>query len=210
MLRAQFELRAITEPGQNVAPAAYANLIKACWILVDVIPCHPQLPFISASKSLELRSLSAEVKNEFSRITALAMHVPALDELRSQYLRLWECVPVKAPLPRPYKVSQNLDAWRIDGGEHVLFRRFALRKVMTSVTTSPCILLFLVHENAKAARLIAQDQSGDIVMATSFQEYVEFGYDGKFVTVDEEKFVLDHLQEVQVLCTMIEATNFTF
>ena len=208
LLRAQFELRTITEPEQSVAPAAYANLIKACWILIDVIPCHPQLPFISASKSFELQSLSAEVKKEFSRITALAMVVPALDELRSQNLRIWECVPVKAPLPRPYKVSQNLDAWRIDGGEEVLFRRFAFRKVMTSVTTSPCILLLLVHESAKAARLIAQDQYGDIFMATSFQEHVECRYDGQFVTVDEEKFVLDHLQEVQVLCTMIKATNF--
>ena len=210
-------IRDILEPGLTVAPEAYAALIKAGWILADVIPCHPQFPFISASKSSELQSLSAEVKNEFSRITALAMVVPALDQLSGQDLRLWESIPVKAPLLRPYKASQNLDAWRVDGGEHVLFRRFAFRE-LDSVTTSPCILLLLVHESAKAARLIAQDQYGDIIKAISFPELSVCGekdgvrlnrlWDPKSVIVGEEKFVLSHVQEAQVLCTMIEATTF--
>ena len=205
-------LRTITESEQSVAPAAYAALIKATWILIDVIPCHPQFPFISASKSSELQSLSAEVRNEFSRITALAMVVPALGELSSQHLRLWESVPLKAPILRPYKVSQNLDALRGDGGEQVLFRRFAFYKP-DSFTSSPCILLFLVHESAKAARLIAQDQYDGIVRAITFPDlrflnYVNRGEDGKSVMVGEEKFVLNHVREAQVLCNMIEATTF--
>ena len=216
LLRAQLVLRTIGEREQSVAPAAYADLIKAGWILADVIPCHPQFPFISASKSSELRSLSAEVKNEFSRVTTLAMVVPALDELCGQDLRLWESIPIKAPILRPYKVSQNLDAWRVDGGEHVLFRRFAFRE-LDAVTTSPCILLFLVHESAKAARLIAQDQYGDIVKAISFPEpsirkdvyrWENRRADPKSVMVGKEKFVLNHDQEAQVLSTMIEATTF--
>lgn len=224
LLRAQLVLRTITEPKQSVAPAAYADLIKAGWILADVIPCHPQFPFVSASKSSELRLLSDEVKNEFSRITALAMVVPALDALSSQDMRLWESIPVKAPPLRPYKDSQNLDAWRVDGGEHVLFRGFAFRE-LNAVTTSPCILLLLVHESAKAARLIAQDQYGDIIKAISSPElsvsspYLSVWdeedvyrsnrlWDPKSVIVCEEKFVLSHVHEAQVLCTMIEATNF--
>ena len=217
LLRAQLVLRTIGEREQSVAPVAYADLIKAGWILADVIPCHPQFPFISASKSSELRSLSAEVKNEFSRVTTLAMVVPALDELCGQDLRLWESIPVKAPILRPYKVSRNLDAWRVAGGEHVLFRRFAFRE-LDSVTSSPCILLLLVHESARAARLIAQDQYGDIVKAISFTELSvweeEDGVqsnrleDPKSVIVGEEKFVLSHVQDAQVLCTMIEATTF--
>ena len=207
LFRAQLDLHTIAEAEQTIPPAAYADLIKAGWILADVIPGHPQFPFISASKSSELQSLSAEVKNEFSRITALAMVVPALDELSSQELRLWESIPVKAPILRPYKVSQNLNGWRVDGGEYVLFRRFAFHE-LDSVTGSPCILLFLVHESAKAARLIAQDQYGDIVKAISFHEYVECGRDGESVTAGEEKFVLGHSLEAQVLYTMIETTNF--
>ena len=217
LLRAQLVLRTIGEREQSIAPAAYADLIKADWILADVIPCHPQFPFISAGKSSELRSLSAEVKNEFSRITTLAIVVPALDELCGQDLRLWESIPVKAPILRPYTVSQNLDAWRVDGGEHVLFRRFAFRE-LDAVTTSPCILLLLVHESAKAARLIAQDQYGDIVKAISFPELSVWEEDHrvrskrledpKSVIFGEEKFVLSHVHEAQILCTMIEATNF--
>ena len=216
LFRAQLVLRTIAEREQSVAPAAYADLIKAGWILADVIPCHPQFPFISASKGLELRSLSVEVKNEFSRVTALAMVVPALDELCGQDLRLWESIPVKAPILRPYKVSQNLDTWRVDGGEHVLFRRFAFRE-LDSVTSSPCILLLLVHESDRAARLIAQDQYGDIVKAISFPELSVWGeedgvqsnrLDPKSVIVGGEKFVLSHVQDAQVLCIMIEATTF--
>ncbi|KAK0513396.1 hypothetical protein JMJ35_004382 [Cladonia borealis] len=212
LLRAQLVLRAMSEPGLSVAPEAYAALIKAGWILADVIPCHPQFPFISASKSSELQSLSAEVKNEFSRITALAMVVPALDQLSGQDLRLWESIPVKAPLLRPYKASQNLDAWRVDGGEHVLFRRFAFRE-LDSITTSPCILLLLVDESARAARLIAHDQYGELMKAISFselpfREYVKSGDDGQSLMVGKEKFVLTQVQEAQVLCTMIEATTF--
>ena len=212
LYRAQLELHTIKGPGQSVAAAAYADLIKAGWILADVIPGHPQYPFISASKSSEIQSLSTEVKNEFSRITALAMVVPALGELSSQHLRLWESISIKAPILRPYKVSQDLNAWRADGGEHVLFRRFAFRE-MDLVTSSPCILLFLVHENAKAARLIAQDQYDEVVRAISFPDLsfpknVNRGEDGKSVMVGQEKFVLDHVQEAQVLCNMIEATTF--
>lgn len=212
LLRAQVVLRTITDPEQSVAPAAYAALIKATWILVDVVPCHPQFPFIPASKSSELQSLSAEVKDEFSRITALAMVVPSLDKLRSQDLRLWESIPVKAPLIRPYRVSQNLNEWRVDGGEHVLFRGFAFHEV-DLVTTSPCILSFLVHESAKAARLVAQDQYDGILRAIAFPDLqflknVNRGGDGKSVLVGKEKFVLGHVQEAQVLCNMIEAATF--
>ena len=213
LLRAQLDLRTITKSEQSVAPATYADLIKAAWILVDVIPCHPQYSLIPASKSSELQLLSAEVKNEFSRITALAMVVPALDGLRNQDLRLWESISVKAPLIRPYKDSQNLDAWRVDGGEHVLFRGFAFRE-LASGTTSACILLLLVHESAKAARLIAQDQYGDITKAISFPELSikidvwDRSEESESVIVGKEKFVLSDVQDVQVLRTMIEATTF--
>ena len=216
LLRARLELRTIREPEHNVAPAAYANLIKAAWILADLIPCHPQFPFISATKSSELQLLSAEVKNEFLRIATSAMGFPTLDELRSQELRIWESMPVKAPILRPYKGSQDLDAWRIDGGERVLFRRFALY-TSDSATTSPCILLFLVHESAKAARLVAQDQYGDILKAILLPKsevppytdiHLNYREDGDSVVFGKGKFVLNHVQEARVLWNMVEATIF--
>ena len=216
LLRSQLELRSIIAPEQSVSPAAYADLIKAGWILADVIPCHPQFPFISASTSSELRSLSAEVKNEFSKITALAMVVPALSELSSLDLRLWESIPLKSPILRPCKVSQNLDAWTVDGGEHVLFRGFAFYESDSGIR-SPCILFFLVHENAKAARLVAQDQNGDIVKAISLSELLSprnnlirlvDRKDKDSVVFGKENLLLNHVQEAQVLWNMAEATSF--
>ena len=215
LYRAQLELHTIKDPGQSVAVAAYANLIKAGWILADVIPGHPQYSFISASRGSEIGSLSTEVKNEFSRITALAMVVPALGELSSQHLRLWESIPDKAPILRPCKGSQDFKTWRADGGEHVLFRAFASHSA-DQFPSKRCILLFLVHENAKAARLVVQDQYGDIVMAISIHKHVNLDHPGIFqpvpdstcVYVNEQRFILDCLQEAKVLRTMIEATEF--
>jgi len=53
------ELYAISESGQAVPSQAYANLIKASWILVDVIARHPQQPFFDRNTQSEVLLLSA-------------------------------------------------------------------------------------------------------------------------------------------------------
>jgi len=44
---------------QCVPVSAYANLIKASWILIDIIAGHPQLPFFTSSTHFEVQLLSA-------------------------------------------------------------------------------------------------------------------------------------------------------
>jgi hypothetical protein len=43
----------------TVPPPAYVNLIKASWILIDIITGHPQLPFFDSSTHFDVQLLSA-------------------------------------------------------------------------------------------------------------------------------------------------------
>ena len=209
LLRSQMEFYAVTVPQQKVPLAAYANLIKASWILVDIIACHPQVPFIKASTHSEVQLLSAELKNEFSRLSALRSIVPDLSELEGQDLRIWE-TQARGPLLRPHKDPRRLDEWTVDGGEQVLFQRFALCKLHVLTDSLPCILLFLVGGDGRSARLVAQNQNGAIVMTVSFQTSVQTLESDSSVTVNNEQITFNTVQDAQHLGCLIEATNFYY
>jgi len=53
------ELYATPALNQAVTLSAYTNLIKASWILIDVIACHPQLSFLNSNMHYEVQLLSA-------------------------------------------------------------------------------------------------------------------------------------------------------
>ena len=209
LLRSQMELYAVTVPQQKVPLAAYANLIKASWILVDIIACHPQVPFIKASTHSEVQLLSAELKNEFSRLSVLQSIVPDLSELEGQDLRIWE-TQARGPLLRPHKDPRRLDEWTVDGGEQVLFQRFALCKLHVLTDSLPSILLFLVGGDGRSARLVAQNQNGAIVMTVSFQNSVKTLESDSSVTVNNEQITFNSVQDAQHLGCLIEATNFYY
>lgn len=209
LLRSQMELYTISEPKKKIPLAAYANLIKASWILVDIIACHPQVPFIAASTHSEVQLLSAELMNEFSRLSVLDSIVPDLTELEGQDLRMWE-IQARGLLLRPHKDSQKLDEWTVDGGEQVLFHKFALCELQALTESLPCILLFLVHGDGRSARLVAQNQNGSVIMAVAFQKRVEANEFGSSITVNDEKITFTTVQDAQFLGCLIEATNFYY
>ena len=209
LLRSQMELYAVTVTQQKVPLAAYTNLIKASWILVDIIACHPQVPYSKANTHSEVQLLSAELKNEFARLSALQLIVPDLSELEGQDLRIWE-TQERGPLLRPQKDSRRLDEWTVDGGEQVLFQRFALCKLHVLTESLPCILLFLVRGNGQSARLVAQTQNGAIIMAVSFQTPVQTLESGSSVEVNGEKISFNTVQDAQHLGCLTEATNFYY
>ena len=209
LLRSQMELYAVSEPKKKVPLAAYANLIKASWILVDIIACHPQVPFIAASTHSEVQLLSAELKNEFSRLAMLDSIIPDLSELEGQDLCIWE-IQARGPLLRPHKDSRKLDEWTVDGGEQVLFQRFALCELHALTESLPCIFLFLVHGDGRSGRLVAQNQNGSVIMAVAFQKRVEANDSGSSITVNDEKITFTTVQDAQFLGCLIEATNFYY
>jgi hypothetical protein len=57
--QSQMELYTTSAPNQAITLSAYTNLVKASWILVDVIACHPQLTFLDSSMHYEVQLLSA-------------------------------------------------------------------------------------------------------------------------------------------------------
>lgn len=59
LLRAQMELYNVMKPGQDIPLGPHTSLIKASWILVDIIACHPQVPFLSTNSRAEVQILSA-------------------------------------------------------------------------------------------------------------------------------------------------------
>ncbi len=209
LLRSQMELYTVSEPKKEVPLAAYANLIKASWILVDIIACHPQVPFIAASTHSEVQFLSAELKAEFSRLSTLDSIVPDLSELEGQDLRIWE-TQVRGPLLRPYKDSGGVNQWSVKGGEQVLFQRFAMCELHALTESLPCIIFFLVHGDGKSARIVAQNQNGSIILAVSFQKLVVVGEVGSSVTVNVEKITFTTVSDAHFLACLIEATNFYY
>ena len=209
LLRAQMELYAVTVPQQKVPLAAYTNLIKASWILVDIVACHPQVPFIKASTHSEVQLLSAELKNEFSRLSDLQSLFPDLSELEGQDLQIWE-TQARGPLLQPHKDSRRPDEWTVDGGEQVLFQRFALCKLQVLTESLPCILLFLVSEGGQSARIVIQNQNGAIMMAVSFQTPVQILESDSSVSIKDEKIAFNTIQDAQHFGCLVEATNFYY
>lgn len=174
LMRSQMELYTVSELGQEVPLAAYTSL-KASWILIDIIACHPQVPFLSAKTHTEVQILSAEIKTEFQRLRRLEAAIPEPKDLESQDLRIWES-QTRGPLLRPHRGlmrsdnSRSQDKWRVEGGEEVLFQGFAKLKIQALPETIPCIILFLVNEEWNDTRIWAQSQNGSVVFANSFEK----------------------------------------
>ena len=211
LLRSQMELYSILTAKQNVPLGAYINLIKASWIVVDIIACHPQVSLIAASKFAEVQLLSAELKNQFSRLESLESVFPDLGDLEGQDLRIWE-TPNKGLKIRPRNSLRSPDGGVVDGGEQILFQRFAICKLRTLAEALPSILLLLVRQDTKDARLVAQDQNGSILMAVALKGLAYSHRDASnSVKFNDEQVTFTNALDPYDLCTLLEAINtYTF
>ena len=113
---------------------------------------------MTATTHLEVQSLSAELKSELSKITALDCIIPPLSELEDQDFRIWE-TPTNDTLLRPLKLVATPSEWALESGEQMLFQEFAILKSQKVEGYSQCIVLFLVKEDIGDARLVALDQN---------------------------------------------------
>lgn len=211
LLRSQMELYSILAPKQSVPLGAYINLIKASWIVVDIIACHPQVSLIAASKFAEVQLLSAELKNQFSRLESLESVFPDLGDLEGQDLRIWE-TPNKGLIIRPRNSLRSPDSGVVDGGEQILFQRFAICKLRALAEALPSILLLLVRQDTKDARLVAQDQNGSTLMAVALKGLAYSHHDASnSVKFNDEQVTFTNALDPYDLCTLLEAINtYTF
>ena len=116
----------------------------------------------------------------------------------------------REPLLRPHKHSRQHDEWSVDGGEQVLFQRFALFELHALPESLPCVLLFLVHSDGRSSRLVAQNQNGSIILAVAFQKVVEAKEVGSSVTVNDEKITFTSVEDAHFLGCLIESNQFYY
>ena len=211
LLRSQMELYSILTLKQSVPLGAYINLIKASWIVVDIVACHPQVSLIAASKFAEVQLLSAELKNQFSRLESLESVFPDLGDLEGQDLRIWETLN-KGLIIRPRNSLRSPDGGVVDGGEQILFQRFAICKLRALAEALPSLLLLLVRQDTKDARLVAQDQNGSILMAVAVKGLAYSHRDASnSVKFNDEQVTFTNALDPYDLCTLLEAINtYTF
>lgn len=82
------EVYVVSAEPSPISIKGYTYLVKASWILIDVIACHPQLCYISSTVDSKIKLLSAEVKNELARFVTLGSTVPDLNEVERQDLKI--------------------------------------------------------------------------------------------------------------------------
>ena len=126
-VQSQMELHSVSAARQEVPRSRYANLIKSSWILIDIIACHPQIHFITASSRSDVQLLSAELKKEFDRLSKLQLIVPDLGEMQGQDLRIWE-KDQSSPRTRhrEHRYDPTIDAWTVGNGDEGVFQGYAL------------------------------------------------------------------------------------
>lgn len=168
------ELYSVLEPGRSFPLAAYTNLMKASWILVDIIASHPQIPFAAATTVADVHSLSVHIKRVLSDLVGLDGKVPQLSELLGQDPRIWESSSsARGLLLRPQRKARGSKDWVVEGGEHVLYQEFAICASEQSAELQPCIVLLLVQQDVKAARIVAQNQNGSTVFEIHCMSFLE-------------------------------------
>ena len=118
---------------------------------------------MTASTHLDVQSLSAELKAELTRLSAMDCIVPHLSEFKDKDCQIWE-MPAEDVLLRPSRRTGIPDRWVIASDEKVLLQEFAFYKSQNFVGSLRCIVLFLVRQDAKDVRLIARNQIGSIMM----------------------------------------------
>ena len=206
---AQMDLSTVRQIGQATPLAAYTNLIKATWILLELITCHPQVPFLTATTQSEIRQLAAEIKGEYARLSRVGALPPDLNQLDFGDLQIWE-IRTRRSLLRPRKDTQEGNYLKIEGGERVMFQRYANVKLRSRTMYLPCILSLLVQENVQSARVIAQDQNGSTIFATLFRDRT-FGNadrDPTNVSMAEELFSFRDKIDAQIFECLVNATDF--
>ena len=212
LLRSQLELYSITLQAQPVPVSAYANLIKASWILVDIIACHPQVSFLSSSTRAEVASMSSEIKREFERITSLELTVPDLKDISNEDLQIWEGNQAKTPSFRPRSTPAHIDyaldgAWGEEGGEKALFLKAATCELRAIAEPTRCIVYFLVEQDARSARVVAKNQTGSADLIIPLGKLVELRKNGTCVAINDERVLLGNKEDANLLYCLIRAAN---
>ena len=215
LLQAQLEFYSIARQAQAVPVSVYANLVKASWILVDIIACHPQVSFLCSSSRAEVTSMSSDLKREFERIANSELSVPDLKEIKPVDLQIWEGNRTEILSFRPQNTPAHIDyalddVWREEEGEKALLVKAATCELRAVAVPSKCIIYFLVQKDACKARLVAKNQNGSADMTISFLNAVELRIERRCIVIDGEKIILNNEADAKLLYCVLEAAEFYY
>lgn len=127
-----------------ISAQAYADLLKASWILIDIVSKHPQIKFWSPTgeylqvqllaevcniiidKMMDLthHSLDQMLKSELRTIERMGLRKPGLHLIEQADLSIWVEAPAAVVLrPRVHEVTnQGPGSWQA-AGQEVYFQR---------------------------------------------------------------------------------------
>ncbi|KAF8249029.1 ankyrin [Wilcoxina mikolae CBS 423.85] len=204
LLKSQMELHS----SNAVSRQGYLNLIKASWILVDIVVRHPQLSFLDSTIRLEVSLLTEAINGEFQRLKGLGLQLPGLDDLDSSSddLRIWEA-QVKGPSFQPGgKSKTQKSSWEVLD-EHIHFQKFARYIYGQDHQQVPCLVLFLAHKKQKQARLVVYDQNW-VTLAEFQAETLNRTSQARTEYVfPDPKIMLPHADDSKLLCIFLEASE---
>jgi hypothetical protein len=141
-------------------PQAFADLLKASFILVDIFPGHPQRRFWN-SEYIQVEILAEDLKRELGSIDRLGYQKPDLNLVQASDLRIWsDAPPALVVQPKPRNENSAAASWQTST-EEVLWMGFGSCGPNDGQSKNEdCVILILVSHDAARARIVTQNQNG--------------------------------------------------
>lgn len=153
----------LTSPGstdRKIEVQAYANLLKASSILLDILPRHPSIRLWDPTKEyVQFQLLADMLGRELKEIDTAGLLKPALSVVENANLRIWADA-IKPVVLRPEGISwETADEETLWIGPGALQASFAGK-------SEPCLILVLLSKkDITKARIVAHNQRGVELMS---------------------------------------------
>ncbi|KAL0634113.1 hypothetical protein Q9L58_006992 [Maublancomyces gigas] len=199
------DIESPSQPGQAISSQGYADLIKASWILLDVIARHPQLNLLDSSIRLDAEQLAEAIRSEFGNIDISKALPPSSEQIQACDLSIWE-MKAKGASIQPMKGKEGGSrSWETQD-EQILFQRFGLYQANEFGTSTPCVILWVAHKRARVVEIILRDQSW-ITLATFKVKTSRPHPVNNFVHIGSQKIEFSTPRDSMHMCAITDAVE---
>lgn len=159
-----------------ILPQAYADLLKASFILVDIFPEHPQRRFWT-NEYLKVELLAEEVKHELAVIEKQKLQKPPLSQVIRSDLRIWAEIPPVVDLTpstrsdagqsqsRSWQTLEDIVLWQ--GFGSCIFKQTYATEIVED-----CIILILTSKDFRNTRIVGQSQQGTVLLTVAIDDHL--------------------------------------
>jgi len=146
-------------PGVVIPVQPYANLLKACSILLDILPRHPSIRLWDPTKEyFQFQLLANLLKGELKAIEEKGLVKPGLDSLQQADLRIWTDIVNTVNL-KPDTQIPGSSTWH-NADEETLWQGFGTFLNDPDVKPEDCMIIVFISRHIEKARIVAQNQRG--------------------------------------------------